>query len=70
MQESLEKGKRASWDYQPSIDASRQFARAAVDPNTTATKAKRRFPFVPTVAPHQPRPPRQPAEPAPEVKGD
>ena len=54
-QEALLQGKWSAWDYQPLNDASRQFVRGAVDPNTTATKAKRRFPFVPAVAPHHPR---------------
>jgi choline-sulfatase len=55
-QEALLQGKWSAWDYQPVSDASRQYVRGAVDPNTTATKAKRRFPFVPAVAPHHPRP--------------
>jgi choline-sulfatase len=54
-QEALLQGKWTAWDYQPPSDASRQFVRGAVDPNTTATKAKRRLPFVPAVAPHHPR---------------
>jgi len=55
VQESLLQGQWSSWDYQPVSDASRQYVRGAVDPNTTATKAKRRFPFVPPVAPDHPR---------------
>jgi choline-sulfatase len=55
VQESLLQGQWTSWDYQPVNDASRQYVRGAVDPNTTATKAKRRYPFVPAVAPHHPR---------------
>ena len=55
VQDSLLHGKWSSWDYQPVNDASRQYVRGAVDPNTTATKAKRRFPFVPAVPPHHPR---------------
>jgi choline-sulfatase len=54
-QEALLKGKWSAWDFQPVNDASRQFVRGAVDPNTTATKAKRRFPFVPAVPPDHPR---------------
>lgn len=54
-QDALLQGKWSAWDYQPPSDASRQFVRGAVDPNTTATKAKRRLPFVPAVAPHRPR---------------
>lgn len=56
VQESLLQGKWASWDHQPLNDASRQYVRGAVDPNTTATKARRRLPFVPAVPPHHPRP--------------
>jgi choline-sulfatase len=55
VQESLLQGQWSSWDYQPPNDASRQYVRGAVDPNTTATKAKRRYPYVPEVAPHRPR---------------
>jgi choline-sulfatase len=54
-QEALLQGKWSAWDYQPVSDASRQFVRGAVDPNTTATKARRRFPFMPAVPPHHPR---------------
>jgi choline-sulfatase len=54
-QEALLQGQRTAWDYQPPSDASRQFVRSAADPNTTATKAKKRLPFVPAVAPHHPR---------------
>ena len=55
VQESLLQGCWTSWDHQPVSDASRQYVRGAVDPNTTATKARRRLPFVPAVAPHHPR---------------
>jgi choline-sulfatase len=55
VQDALLQGKWSAWDYQPHNDASRQYVRGAVDPNTTATKAKRRLPFVPAVPPHHPR---------------
>jgi choline-sulfatase len=55
VQESLLQGQWSSWDHQPASDASRQYVRGAVDPNTTATKAKRRLPFVPAVPPDHPR---------------
>jgi choline-sulfatase len=56
-QESLLKGSWTAWDYQPPADAARQYVRGAVDPNTTATKARMRFPFVAEVPPDHPRDP-------------
>lgn len=55
VQQALLQGQWSSWDFQPRFDAARQYVRGAVDPNTTATKAKKRFPFVAAVAPHHPR---------------
>jgi choline-sulfatase len=55
VQETLLKGKWTGWDYQPMVDATRAYVRGAVDPSTTATKARRRLPFVAEVAPHHPR---------------
>lgn len=57
-QEALLKGRWTAWDYQPPADAARQYVRGAVDPNTTATKARKRFPYV---AEHRPDHPRDPA---------
>jgi choline-sulfatase len=57
VQESLLQGRWTAWDHQPLNDASRQYVRGAVDPNTTATKARMRLPFVPPVPPHRPRRP-------------
>ena len=54
--EALLEGRFTAWDYQPEVDASRQYVRGAVDPNTTATKSKLRFPFVKEVLPDDPRP--------------
>ncbi len=54
-QEALLKGKFTAWDYQPAVDAARQYVRGAVDPNTTATKSKMRFPFVKEIKPDHPR---------------
>lgn len=68
--ESLLNGKWSSWDYQPVSDASRQYVRGAVDPNTTATKAKRRYPYVAGVEPHHPRRRSESAAPAGDVKGE
>lgn len=55
-QEALLKGKFTAWDYQPTVDATRQYVRGAVDPNTTSTKSRLRFPFVQEVKPDAPRP--------------
>ncbi|MEZ5740375.1 MAG: choline-sulfatase [Burkholderiaceae bacterium] len=55
-QQALLKGRFTSWDYQPTVDAASQYVRGAVDPNTTATKSRLRFPFVPEVKPDTPRP--------------
>jgi choline-sulfatase len=56
-QEALLHGRWTPWDYQPPVDESRRYVRGAVDPNTTATKAKKRFPFVAERAPDHPRDP-------------
>lgn len=55
VQEAMLKGKWTGWDYQPFVDATRAYVRAAIDPNTTVTKSKRRLPFVEEVLPHHPR---------------
>ena len=64
VQESLLQGQWTAWDHQPANDASRQYVRGAVDPNTTATKARRRLPFVPAVPPDHPRPAPEAEKPA------
>jgi choline-sulfatase len=56
-QQALLKGRWTAWDYQPPENATRRYVRGAVDPNTTATKAKMRLPFVAEVPPHRPRDP-------------
>ena len=56
-QEALLQGRFTSWDYDPSPDPARRYVRGAVDPNTTATKSRMRFPFVEEVKPHHPRDP-------------
>jgi choline-sulfatase len=55
VQQALLKGKWTGWDHQPLVDATRAYVRGAVDPSTTATKARRRLPFVAEVAPDHPR---------------
>jgi choline-sulfatase len=52
---TLLKGAHTSWDYQVRKDASKQYVRSSATTSTTATKAKARFPFVPTVPPDHPR---------------
>ena len=58
VQEAMKNGEFPSWDYSPPFDAGRAYVRGAVDPSTTATKARKRFPFVPTTPPQNPRPPK------------
>jgi choline-sulfatase len=48
-------GQQTHWDYQVKKDASKQYVRSSATTSTTATKAKARFPFVPTVPPDTPR---------------
>ena len=55
VQDAVKQGIFPSWDYTPPFDASRAYVRGAIDPNTTATKARKRFPFVPTTSPQTPR---------------
>ena len=55
VQEAILKGKWTGWDHQPFEDATRAYVRGAIDPNTTATKARRRLPFVEEMPPHNPR---------------
>lgn len=43
------------WDYAPPFDASRAYVRGAVDPDSVATKARRRFPYVRPATPQHPR---------------
>ena len=57
VQEAMARGTFPSWDYAPPFDPSRAFVRGAIDPNTTATKARRRFPFIETAKPETPRVP-------------
>lgn len=52
---TLIRGTYTPWDYQVRRDASRQYVRSVATTSTTATKAKARFPFVPTAPPDTPR---------------
>ena len=55
VQEAMKQGVFPSWDYTPPFDASLAYVRGAIDPNTTATKARKRLPFVSTTSPDTPR---------------
>lgn len=55
VQQCLMKGKWTGWDHQPFEDATRAYVRGAIDPNTTATKARRRLPYVTPTKPERPR---------------
>ena len=68
-QQALLQGRWTAWDYQPPEDAARKYVRGAVDPNTTATKARKRFPFVAEVPAHHPRDPLADRGVAPERGG-
>lgn len=48
-------GSFPDWDYAPPFDASRAYVRGAVDPDSVATKARRRFPYVQPAVPQSPR---------------
>ena len=52
---TLIKGTYTPWDYQVRKDGAKQYVRSVATTSTTATKAKARFPFVPTVPPDTPR---------------
>jgi choline-sulfatase len=54
---TLVKGTHTPWDFEPRKDASKQYVRSVGSTSTTATKAKARFPFVPSVPPDTPRTP-------------
>ena len=52
---ALTQGTHTPWDYQVCKDGSKQYVRSVSTTSTTATKAKARFPFVPTAPPDTPR---------------
>ena len=54
---TLVKGTQTPWDYEVRKSASKQYVRSVGSTSTTATKAKARFPFVPSVPPDTPRKP-------------
>ena len=54
---TLVKGTHTPWDFEVRKDASKQYVRSVGSTSTTATKAKARYPFVPTVPPDTPRKP-------------
>ncbi len=56
---TLTQGTHTPWDYQVRKDGSKQYVRSVGSTSTTATKAKARYPFVPTVPPDTPRKPSE-----------
>jgi choline-sulfatase len=54
---TLVTGKQTHWDYEVHNEASKQYVRSSVTTSTTATKAKARYPFVPSAPPDTPRGP-------------
>ena len=52
---TLTQGTHTPWDFEVRKDASKQYVRSVGSTSTTATKAKARFPFVPSVPPDTPR---------------
>jgi choline-sulfatase len=55
VQQCLMRGQHTGWDYQPFVDATSAYVRSAGDPNATATKGRRRLPFVEETPPDHPR---------------
>lgn len=55
VQDAMKEGAFPSWDYSPPFDASCAYVRGAIDPNTTMTKARKRFPYIETTPPEKPR---------------
>jgi choline-sulfatase len=55
VQQALLNGHWTGWDHQPCVDSTRAHVRGADDPNTMATRARRRLPFVGEVDPDHPR---------------
>ncbi len=55
VQEAMKHGRFPAWDYGPPRDPARQYVRGGLDPSTTATKQRGRFPYVPVTPPQFPR---------------
>lgn len=55
VQDAMKFGRFPSWDFDPPYDAARVCVRGGLDPSTTATKQRGRFPFVPVTPPQHPR---------------
>ena len=53
--EAMKHGRFPTWDYGPDYDPGKVYVRGGTDPNTTATKQRGRFPYVPTTPPQFPR---------------
>lgn len=55
VQEAMKCGALPTWDYGPPYDPDKAYMRGGIDPSTTATKQRGRFPFVPKAPPRYPR---------------
>jgi choline-sulfatase len=55
VQEAMKHGRFPTWDYGPDYDPGKVYVRGGVDPSTTATKQRGRFPYVPVTPPQNPR---------------
>jgi choline-sulfatase len=55
VQEAMKCGTFPVWDYGPPYDPGKVYVRGGIDPSTTATKQRGRFPFVPKTPPQHPR---------------
>ncbi len=55
VQDAMKHGRFPSWDFGPQYDPAKVYVRGGVDPSTTATKQRGRFPYVPVTPPQHPR---------------
>lgn len=55
IQDAMKHGRFPSWDYGPDYDPSKVYVRGGIDPSTTATKQRGRYPYVPVTPPQFPR---------------
>jgi choline-sulfatase len=53
--DAMQHGRFPSWDFGPRYDPAKVYVRGGTDPDTTATKQRGRFPYVPVTPPQHPR---------------
>ena len=53
--DAMKHGRFPTWDFGPDYDPGKVYVRGGTDPNTTATKQRGRFPYVPVTPPQFPR---------------